>query len=154
MPLKSNIARFSRRIGKLLPDARSNAAKAVKEIVVDVIVEEITSGSSPVDGQNRYPKYSPKYAKEKGRQQPVDLVKSGAMLENLRARLTNKDSVILEFPSKEQRDKATGHQTGANGLPVRKILPVGKGEKFKNKVLAKIIKAAQKSLDETIKKAN
>ena len=81
MPLKTNgFNKFSKKIKDLLPDARSNFAKEMKAEIVDIIVEKITSGISPVKGQNRYPKYSDSYSKEKGRKAPVDLVESGQML--------------------------------------------------------------------------
>ena len=154
MPLKSNVTKLNKRIQGVLPDGRAAIAKELKAEIVDIIVEQITSGLSPVKGQNRYPRYSEKYSEIKGRKQPVDLVRSGDMLGNMRARITKKNSIIIEFPDKEQRDKAEGHQFGANGLPIRKILPVGRGEVFKEKILDKIIRIAQKAINETVKKTN
>lgn len=153
MPLKTKFKRVEKSINDLIPDIEKEVYKDLAGEIADIIVEQVTSGVSPVKGQNRYPAYSEEYAKKKGRKQPVDLVKSGKMLENLRARIT-RNGVTLEFPSKAQREKFEGHQFGANGLPVRKILPVGRGEKFKQKILDKIIRIAQKSVNEVVDDAN
>jgi len=149
MPVKtSGFLKFSKKLRDLLPDARSNFAKEMKAEIVDVIVEKITSGLSPVKGQNRYPKYSDGYAKEKGRKAPVDLVESGQMLNSLKAVQKSNGNIELKFMGKEANDKASGHQFGANNLPVRKILPQGR-DQFKSDIQKKILK----TLEDAVKKA-
>jgi hypothetical protein len=152
MPVKiKGVKQLDNRLKRILPDARSNFAREMKKTIVDIIVEKIVSGLSPVKGQNRYPKYSDDYAKKKGRSQPVDLVDTGKMLENLRARQTAKNTIVLEFPSAKQRNKAIGHNEGANNLPQRKILPTKKGETFKQEILNKIIKIVEKAINNAIR---
>lgn len=152
MPAKiRGVAKLDKKLKRILPDARSNFAIEMKKTIVDIIVEKITSGLSPVKGQNRYKKYSDKYSEQKGRKQPVDLVKTGKMLENLRARQTAKGSIVLEFPSAKERNKAIGHNEGSNNLPQRKILPSKRGETFKKDILNKILKIVEKAINKAIR---
>lgn len=135
---------------KMLPDARSKWAKEMKATIVDILVEKITSGNSPVSGQNRYKKYSPEYAKHKGRSAPVDLVDSGDMLNNMRARQTAQKTVVVEFPNKDQNAKASYHNSGSGNMPKRKLLPTGK-ERFKADIMARIVQALRKAVRESLK---
>lgn len=152
MPVKiKGTANLGRKLKKLLPDARSSFAKEMKAEIVDIIVEKITSGLSPVKGQNRYTKYSEKYGKYKGRRQPVDLVDSGKMLNDMKAVQKNNGNIEIKFNSKESDKLASYHQKGKGSLPVRKILPSKRTERFKSDILKKIIKAAQKAVRESIK---
>lgn len=150
MPVKiEGKIQLNKRLKKIIPDARSNFAREMKRTIVDIIVEKIVSGVSPVKGQNRYKKYSDSYAKEKGRKQPVDLVKSGKMLENMRARQTTKGSIIIEFPDTKQREIASYHNEGTSKMPQRKILPTGR-ETFKRDILNKIVKIVEKAIRKAI----
>lgn len=152
MPVKiKGVKKLDSRLKRILPDARSNFAIEMKRTIVDVIVEKIVSGLSPVKGQNRFKKYSEKYSEIKGRKQPVDLVGTGKMLENLRARQTARNSIVLEFPSAKERKKASAHNEGAGNLPERKILPTRRGETFKSDILNKIIKIVEKAINKAIR---
>jgi ribosomal 30S subunit maturation factor RimM len=152
MPVKiKGVKQLDNRLKRILPDARSAFAREMKRTIVDIIVEKIVSGISPVKGQNRYKRYSEKYADIKGRKQPVDLVATGKMLENLRARQTAKNSIILEFPSAKERQKASAHNEGTKDLPQRKILPTKRGETFKSDILNKIIKIVEKAINNAIR---
>ena len=152
MPVKiSGTVKLRRDFKKFLPDARTSIAKDMKRSIVDIIVEKIVSGLSPVRGQNRYPKYSDAYGKVKGRKQPVDLVQSGDMLNNLKAVITSRKNIRLEFPNALQRKKAKRHNSGLNGMPKRKILPTVSGEVFKKDILNKIIAIMNKAIQKTIR---
>lgn len=152
MPVKiKGVKQLDNRLKRILPNARSNFAREMKRTIVDVIVEKIVSGLSPIKGQNRYKKYSDAYSKKKGRKQPVDLVGTGKMLENMRARQTSKNSIVLEFPSAKERKKASAHNDGAGSLPQRKILPTKRGETFKSDILNKIIKIVEKAIKSAIR---
>lgn len=132
-----------------MPDARSNFAREMKRTIVDIIVEKITSGLSPVRGQNRYPKYSEGYSKYKGRKQPVDLVDSGDMLNNLVARQTYDNNIVLEFPKASERKKAAYHHYGKGNNPTRRILPTG-NMTFKRDILNKIVATVRKAVRKAI----
>lgn len=144
------LKKLNKKMTKMLPDARTRWAKDMKANIVDSIVEKIVSGISPVKGQNRYKKYSEGYSKKKGRSAPVDLVDSGDMLNNMRARQTNSKNIIIEFPDKEQNAKASYHNDGEGKLPQRKILPTGRNT-FKADIMSKIIDALNKAIKESIK---
>jgi len=146
MPVKIRGAiRLDRRLRKFLPDARSRFAKDMKRTIVDIIVEKIVGGISPVKGQNRYKKYSNEYAKYKGRKQPVDLVDTGNMLNSLRAKITNKKSIVLEFQGRENRKIASYHHFGKGKMPERRILP-SKGQEFKASIMNKIVSTVRKAV--------
>lgn len=151
MPVKiRGLKKTDKNLKKMLPDARTKWAREMKSTIVDIITEKITSGISPVKGQNRYKKYSSKYSKEKGRSAPVDLVNSGDMLNNMKARQTRTGDIIIEFPDKEQNKKAVYHNYGRGNNPQRKILPKSR-ETFKADILNKILQALRKAVRESIK---
>jgi len=154
MPVKiSGVRKLNKDLSKILPNARSRFAKEMKRTIVDIIVEKIVSGLSPVKGFGRFKKYSDSYEKIKGRSAPVDLVKSGDMLENMRARQTNKGAIVIEFTDATQRKKAEGHNRGnrKKNLPKRRILPTGTNETFKTDILNKIVKIVEKAIGAAIK---
>ena len=141
MPVKvTGLVRLNKKLKKGIPDAKSAFAKEAKRSIVDIIVESITSGISPVTGQNRYKKYSKDYSKKKGRSAPIDLVESGDMLNDMIAvQKANKD-IEIKFRTAKQRKKAAGHDYGTDKLPQRKILPSRRGESFKKGIMDKIMK--------------
>jgi len=150
MPVKiKGMLKLERKLTKLLPDARSNFAKEMKRSIIDIIVEKITSGISPVKGQNRYKKYSEGYAKTKGRRQPVDLVGTGEMLNNMIAKQTNNNSIIVEFKGASKKI-ASYHQNGEGNMPQRKLLPQGK-EVFKSDIMSKIRNILRAAIKKAIK---
>ena len=151
MPVKiRGTLKLKRNIKKFLPDARSNFAKDMKRNIVDIIVEKITSGISPVKGKNRYKQYSEGYSKEKGRKSPVDLVGEGKMLDNMRAKQTSNNDIIVEFPSAKENKKASYHNNGTDTMPQRKILPSGK-EVFKQDIMKKILSTLDKAISKALK---
>lgn len=151
MPVKvKGTLKLGKKLSKILPDARSIWAKEMKASIVDVIVDKITSGSSPVKGQNRYPKYSDGYSKVKGRKQPVDLVSTGTMLNNMIAKQTNKDTIIIEFKGAESKKLASIHQSKGGKMPQRKILPNTR-EKFKDSIMKKITALYRAAIKKAIK---
>ena len=150
MPVKiKGLIKLERKLTKMLPDARSNFAKEMKRSIVDIIDEKITSEVSPVKSQNRYKKYSDGYAKKKGRKQPVDMVGTGDMLNNMVAKQTNKNPIIVEFKGKA-RMIASYHNNGAGNNPERKLLPKGR-EIFKSDIMNKIRNILRKAISRAIK---
>ena len=150
MPVKiKGLIKLEKKLTKMLPDARTEFAKEMKRSIVDIIVEKIVSGLSPVKGQNRYKRYSDGYAKTKGRKEPVDLVGTGQMLNDMVAKQTNNGSVIVEFRGKSKK-LAGYHNSGAGNNPQRKILPSGR-EVFKSDIMKKIRDILQKAINKTLK---
>lgn len=151
MPVKISTRKL--KLKKLLPDARSYWARELKKKIVDIIVEKITSGRSPVKGQNNYKSYSEAYAKYKGRKQPVDMVDTGSMLNSLKAKQRNDNrTVVIEFTGRDNKKIARYHDNGEGNNPQRKLLPSRNGEEFKQDIMRKIVKEADKAIKNAIKK--
>lgn len=147
MPLR--VTNNIRNTKRLLEQANRKFKKEAKRTIVDIIVAKITSGVSPVSGYNRYPKYSEGYAKEKGRELPVDLTKSGKMLENMIAKET-KNGIVIEFRGARNKKLATYHNYGLGNNPTRRILPTSR-EKFKKGIVDKIISTLRQAIRSTFK---
>lgn len=141
------------KIAKILPDARSNFAKEMKASIVDVIVEKILSGRSPVKGSNNYKAYSKGYAKYKGRKQPVDMNDTGNMLNSLKATQSNDNrSITISFTGAQNKKIAAIHDNGEGKMPQRKLLPTRKGEIFKKEIMDKIYKLLNNAIKLSINK--
>lgn len=136
-------------LNELAKDINREVARTGLSEVVDSIVEQISSGISPVKGFNRYKKYSDGYAKKKGvPQEAVTMIDTGEMLESLNASIVA-GKLQLQFNDK----KAQFHDSdsGANGV-TRRLLPTRQGETFKQKILDKIVKAFNKAAESAVKK--
>jgi len=151
MPAKiKGIKPLKLKLKKIPFDARSFAAIEIKRSIVDIIVEKIVSGVSPVKGQNRYKKYSDEYSKVKGRKSPVDLVDTGDMLNAMVAKQTNKGSIIISFKGAAAQKLAAIHQFGQGKMPARQMLPQ-RGQIFKADIMNKIVKIIDKAVKKAIK---
>lgn len=150
MPIKIQTRIFKKQLESLVPNISKRFSVELKSEIVDVVVEKIVSGVSPVEGQGRYQAYSPGYAKEKGRKAPVDLVQSGKMLNSLRATQTKSGAIKLLFGDK----KAAYHQLGQGKQPVREMLPRRRGSNFTKDILKKIINILKKAVKKEVTKFN
>ena len=130
----------------LPPGISKRMAVGVKRNVRDEILNEILSGKSPVKGKT-FKKYSPGYSKLKGREKPVDLFLTGKMLESLKVTQGRKGQLKLSFTDK----KAKWHNRGLGNNPARRIMPL-RGEVFKTKIMARIIKEFKKAINDVVKK--
>ena len=119
-------------------DIKKGFSRGLKAEIADDIVSEILSGRSPVAGHKFKPYKSVKY---KGRLSPVDMLRSGKMLESIKVVQNKIGQVLISFRSVI----ATYHQKGAGSLPIRKLLPSGK-EKFNPKLMKKITKILSKAV--------
>ena len=146
MPVKiKGLKKLNKKYKGMLPDARSVFAKEMKKNIVQIILEKIVKGLSPVKGQNKYPDYSDEYAKKKGGKAPVDLYASGEMLESMFAKQTNKDTIIVEFKGARNKKLASIHNRKNGKMPQRKILPKG-NEDFKADIMKQITAIYRKAL--------
>lgn len=123
---------------------KKNFSKALKQDMADIIVEKILSGQSPVKNK-RFPKYSPGYAKKKGRDAPVDLLVTGRMLESIRVKQNKVGSVLIFFKSK----LAIVHDKTARKK--RRLLPRG-GETFSPDITKKLINILKKAVRKTLRR--
>lgn len=128
-------------------NVKKRFAISLKREIVDIIVEKILSGNSPVKGQGRFEKYSRGYAAKKGRAQPVDMLLTGKMLESLIAKQNSEGDLLIEFKDK----KAVWHNSGEGNQPMRKLLPSKDGEQFKRDIMRKVLKVLDKAVKKTIK---
>lgn len=150
MPVKiKGVPKLIRKMKRVLPAANSLFAREMKATIVDILVEKITSGFSPVKGKGKYKKYSDGYAAKKGRSEPVDLVATGEMLDNLVAKQTSNGNIIVEFKGARNRKLAAIHNRKNGKMPERKMLPSG-NQTFKDVIMKKITAAYR----EAFKKAS
>lgn len=127
-------------------DISKRFSKMLKQDIEVEIINEILEGKSPVRN-HKFEKYSESYAKTKGREKPVDMFKTGDMLDSIKVKQNTKGDVIVSFSDK----KAKYHQNGEGRLPVRKLLPKGK-EKFNTRLTKFINKILRLAVKKTIKK--
>lgn len=125
---------------KKLDKASKIALKEIGKDVIDLVIDKVTSGTSPVRGYGRYEPYSDGYAKKKGRKAPVDLLVTGKMLQSLRFKFINPRTI--EFFAKDK--KFPWHNEGRGSLPKRKVLPNKSGEEFKSDIQNKLNSVWQK----------
>jgi hypothetical protein len=159
MPIK--IKTDLKTLKKLTDDVRKKFTQELetgevgKELIT-AILDLINKGISPVDGAKRFQRYSKsyrdaikkKYIKEKEKVSPVTMKKTGEMQESLKF-VIKRGSTLLQFDDK----KAAYHNDGSKktNLPMRKLLPNKKGEKFTPRILGKIVKALKKATRKTKK---
>ena len=106
-------------------DIKKRFSRELKQDIADEIVKDILEGKSPVRG-HRYEQYSDSYSKKKGRKKPVDMLGEGDMLESIYVKQNKIGQLLIYFRDK----KAEWHQKGQGKLPIRKLLPVKKKERF------------------------
>lgn len=117
---------------RFIDQVKKEFNEETRAYLADAIAEEILSGKSPVTGKN-FERYSPSYAKKKGRFEPVDLLKNGDMLNSLKIEQDTRGNLVISF----EDEKAEWHNKGMGKLPKRKILPA-KNESFSPKIMKRI----------------
>ena len=124
-----------------------------KDVLKDEILDDITSGVSPVYRQ-RMVKYSKSYkafikrlptSKDKGL---VNLYLTGALHKSLRIKETARGLYIV-FRDK----KASWHNDGTSKMPRRAILPNKKDERFNNRITKLSDRLLIKIIKQTIKRS-
>jgi len=121
-------------------DVKKNFSRKLKDDIADEIIVDIIQGKSPVRNHTFKPYKSIKY---KGRKRPVDMFKTGDLLKSIHVKQNRLGEILVSFKD----EKAEWHQEGQGKLPVRKLLPVKRGEKFNirlTKFINKILKLAVK----------
>lgn len=116
--------------------------------LIRTLQDLIRKGISPVEGEGRFQRYSDSYRKaikdgsvEKRGVSPVDLYLTGEMLGSLRV-IKKNGKTVVEFEDK----KARFHQDGTDKMPIRKVLPEKRGEKFTKRVTQLILKALRAAI--------
>ena len=146
MPIKiEGLQKFEKKLNRLVPNIKNNFAKEGKREIVDIIVEKVVSGVSPVKGHGRYKDYSPGYAKTKGRRSPVDLTVTGKMLNAMVAFQTRAGDLVIEIRSKI----AQYHNDKSKARVFRPILPT-RNRTFTDDIMNKIIKILRKAVKKSV----
>jgi hypothetical protein len=116
--------------------------------LIRIIQDIIGKGISPVDGEGRFEKYSESYRKDiksgyypSKKVSPVNMYLSGDMMGSLRF-IEIDEKLYLQFEDK----KARWHDKGLGNLPVRKLLPTGRMERFNKRITDLLVKALKKVL--------
>lgn len=122
-------ARLKREIQTKVDMQRIFNARALKEIgqeIVDAMLEEISEGTSPIQGRGRFPAYKnpDKYPGDRKPARPVNLELTGQQLSSLRYRINQaKIAVSIYYSTKKAQLKELGHRQGVNGQPRRPTIP-------------------------------
>ena len=148
MTLEVRINKNFKSFRKLIPDARSLAARAIRDEMENIILNELAKGTSPVKGFSPYKQYRPATAKKKGRKKPVDLFDTGALWDSFKTVIKRKDTIRLSFNKKY----ASFLQFGTENMDARPLLPT-RGLRFKQSVINQIIKLVGKAVN-TAEKRN
>ena len=141
---------------KLIPS--SIKTRSVADFVKEKMLDLISKGISPIEGQGRFPGY--KNPKEgypatvktsfgSKRPRPVNLTLSGKFLRRLIARPKGKFTVEIGFFDKYGKDLEQGHREGTNGQLKRPIIPQT-GERFVNSIRLGMIKMIREAVQEFI----
>ena len=139
--------RKSLTLNTLIPDVRANFLSAnTRKDIKNAVLNEIGSGKSPVEGQ-KFKKYSPSYAKLKGRKSPVDMFVTGKMLESFQVR-KSKSSFFLAFTNK------VADYHNRLGRVIRRLLPTFPSERFNARIQKTITKALELAVSKSVKKQN
>jgi len=136
---------IKRGVNRILKKTKKNFGNDLKSEIVDLVVEQITSGKSPVSprtgggkGKGRFVQYSKSYQKLKGRSGPVDFVVSGKFLGSMVAKQDSKGNVQIGFSNKKASDIFDGHSAKGSkhnkNLPLRRLLPAN-GEFFVKSIM-------------------
>jgi len=125
-------------IKTLLPSLKKEfLSRGNQQELKNLVRNTIESGKSPVQGKT-FKKYSKGYARIKGRTRPVDMKRSGKMLNSLQVSLTS-SSIVLRFRNKKPADYHNRLGAG-RGKVVRRLLPSNRGERFKKSIENTIVR--------------
>ena len=127
-------------------DKIKQATKEAADVLLNEIIRYIDGGNSPVQGEKKFKRLEPDYAKrEKGGVQLPNLQLEGDLLEALKAR--PKPNGVIEVGVKgDQAPKADGHNqlsqeakqwAAKTGFPKRRFIP-DETQTFKRSIMAKI----------------
>ena len=130
--VKFTKSKLDEKVGKLPDKIKKEFGIRMKRRIADIIAERILSGKSPVKGA-RFAQY--KNVKYKGRLSPVDMLKSGVMLNSLEVDQTSSGRLVISFGE----DYAKYHNKGTKYMAQRKLLPTRRGEQFSNDISKKIL---------------
>ena len=139
------------RLGRLQRRIKKNFSKTLKREIVDVLVEVILKGRSPVKKGSGVPwkQYSKKYAKRKygseSTRRPVNMLLSGEMLDSLKAKQLRNGRIRIFFDSKT----AKFHDKKGKGRVHRPLLPKGKQE-FRREIDTAIRKILRRAVRKSV----
>lgn len=129
------LSRLQKKLDKMIPDEKKLAERAAEK-ARELIVERVTKTGKDRYGRKFHPysKSTIKYRQKRGKQtQYVDLKDTGSMFEALvvkPAHTPKKGRAKVVFDSRQEEDKALGHQRGIRGrLPQREFFGLTVGER-------------------------
>lgn len=146
---------FQKTMARLKKAIDKDVAKDVGEAVTEGMQKLIKSGTSPIRGNGRFPRYKdPKsYPAGQKANTPVNLKLSGDFLDALSYRVeksgSNQSTVI--FYEGDENLKESGHRDGVNGQPKRPTIPSEKGERFAATIEKEIIEIYEDAINKASK---
>lgn len=142
---------FEKAMNDLREAIDEDTAEEVGEVIVKGMKKLIASGTSPIKGVGRFPRYKDplKYPGDQKPKTPVNLKLTGDMLNALSIDTKQtKTQVATEiFYDGEEAKKEQGHREGVNGQPKRPTLPSEDGERFAVSIEKEYLKVYQAAID-------
>ena len=138
---------LSRNAKQFFKKVNQDVLRDLDRDLADAVVERILSGKSPVKGKT-FVNYSPSYAKVKGRNAPVDMLKTGDMLESITVERT---AIPGSFSFGFNDEKSEWHNKGLGNLPKRRLLPTGRAESFAPPLFKKLLRIMNRAVRRNIR---
>lgn len=154
-------------IQKLLSEVPAKAAltsnRKIAELARKKILDLVSKGISPIEGNGRFEAYKPKEKNKRypetvkrdypaKRRRPVNLTLSGKFLRALKAFPKTVNIISIGFFSTYGETLEQGHREGANGQGVRPIIPSESGESFTKAIRAAILKEYREAIQRYLKR--
>jgi len=133
-----------------LKKLKKSQLQTIADAAVDEIKKRVAKGQSPIDPGKRYPAYkNPKsYPGKRKRHRPVNLNLTGAFLSKLKARVSTgfRPKITIGFFDRKSILKEHGHRHGANGQPMRPMIPE-RNEEFARQLRRNFLNSITKLLN-------
>lgn len=138
--------------------------RTIAEVIKDKILQLVSRGISPIEGNGRFPAYKSSTKERKRypdtvkgsypskRRRPVNLFLSGDFLAALKAIPTSVNIISVGFFSDYGKTLEQGHREGANGQAKRPIIP-NESEAFTKVILTETLKAYRKSVEDYLNRS-
>lgn len=125
---------------------RRDLLDEIGEFIVSEIIQNVSSGFSPLQGINKFKKLSPEYAQyQKNGDTTANLDLNGDMLDSLTFKIVGTNKIKIGIFDPDQAIKSFNHNTG-DTIPRRAFIP-NKNEQFDKRIMSGVDELIQEVLD-------
>ena len=147
--VKVNTREVSRFVRSFSTKLSGNISREAKREIESLIIAEILQGKSPVEGK-RFKQYNKQYADQfkRGRRRPVNMFKTGKMLDSLEVTQSRgRTGILIRFKSKiaDYHDRLGAGKSKV----IRRLLPRTR-EKFKKHIREAILDFFRRSVKKSL----